>query len=144
MTPITLGEYNWRHLYKGEWHIACFYCVSHFLRWPPLSKICQCVNDKSQFRSFIDYVYGIQYRWLKQWRKVLMMKYIIVSSYLNNVSILQDGRHSEPLFEKWLSVNKFSKMVKSHRISFVFIQILSTPIYCTNHDPYILLNQILI
>ena len=29
---------------------------------------------------------------------------IIVSSYLNNVTILQGGRHSEPLFEKWLSV----------------------------------------
>ena len=52
-----------------------------------------------------------------------MMKYIIVSSYLNNVSILQDGRHSEPLFEKWLSVNKFSKMAKFHQIIFVFIQI---------------------
>ena len=56
MTPITLGEYNWRHLYKGQWHIAFFYCISHFPRWPPPSIICQCVNNKSQFRSFIDYI----------------------------------------------------------------------------------------
>ena len=69
-----------------------------------------------------------------------MMKYIIVSSYLNNVAILQDGRHSEPSFEKWLFVYKFSKMVKSHQIAFLFIQILSTPICCTNHDPYPFIN----
>ena len=29
-----------------------------------------------------------------------MIKYIIVFSYFNNVTTLQDGRHSEPLFEK--------------------------------------------
>ena len=57
-----------------------------------------------------------------------MIKYIIEFSYLNNVTILQDGRHSEPLFEKWLSVNKFSNMVKSHQITFVFIHISSTSI----------------
>ena len=64
-----------------------------------------------------------------------------LSSYLNNVNILQDGCHSEPLFEKMT----FRKQISENgEITFVFSQILSTPIYCRTHDSYPFINQTLI
>ena len=55
MTLITPGEYNWR-LFKKISGILLFSTVSHFLRWLPSNNICQCMNNKSQFQSFIDYL----------------------------------------------------------------------------------------